>query len=106
MTSKGFIVRVSRGALHVCAEDYARYFDGISGIVLLRRDNDLLILPVRLAQAGGYILKRKNLAGDRVAHAPDFFRANGITDENEREIEVFWDPTQGGLVAADALIAY
>lgn len=106
MNADGFMVRVSRGGLHVSAEDYERYFDGISGIVLIRRDSDLLILPVRLAQAGGYILKRKNLAGDRVAHAPDFFRASGIADESDREIEVTWNNTQGGLVGRGAFFAY
>ena len=30
---------------------------------------------------GGYLLKFRNRAGDRVVHAPDFFREHGI-DEN------------------------
>ncbi|MDX8533112.1 hypothetical protein RFM41_14880 [Mesorhizobium sp. VK25A] len=106
MNAGGFMVRVSRGGLHVSAEDYERYFQGISGIILIRRDSDLLILPVRLAQAGGYLLKRKNLAGDRVAHAPDFFRANGVRDDDEQDIEVIWDAVEGGLIGRGALSAY
>ena len=43
--------------------------------------DDLLILPVRHAAAGGYLLKLRNGAGDRVVNAPDFFREHGLDDE-------------------------
>ncbi|MDX8449813.1 hypothetical protein [Mesorhizobium captivum] len=102
MNDATLTVRVSRGGLHLSGEAFERHFSGISGIVLMRREADLLILPVLLAQAGGYLLKRKNLAGDRVAHAPDFFRANGIADDEERELQVVWDSSQAGFIGRGA----
>ena len=56
-----------------------RHFAGLEGVILLRRDNDILILPVRNNAAGGYLLKLRNSAGDRVVNAADFFRAQAIT---------------------------
>ncbi|RWE29557.1 hypothetical protein [Mesorhizobium sp.] len=98
MNDPTLTVRVSRGGLHLSGEGYEQHFSGISGIVLMRREADLLILPVLLAQAGGYLIKRKNLAGDRVAHAPDFFRANGIADDEEPELQVVWDRSEAGFI--------
>ena len=42
-----------------------------------------MILPVRHAAAGGYVLKLRNSAGDRVVHAPDFFREHHIDEASE-----------------------
>ena len=73
-------VSLKRGALYVSCEVYDRYFAGLEAVILLRRDRDLCILPVRHAAAGGYLLKLRNKAGDRVVHAPDFFRECGIDE--------------------------
>ena len=70
---------------------YDRYFPGLETIVLLRRDDDLLILPVRHAAAGGYLLKLRNGAGDRVVNAPDFFREHGLDDEARARFRRAWD---------------
>lgn len=105
MSGIGFTVRISRGALHMSGDVYEHHLAGISSIILLRRDRDLLILPVRHVAAGGYLLKLRNSAGDRVAHAPDFFRAQGISDDDVREIRVTWDAQQGGFVGSGAWTA-
>lgn len=79
------------------------YFAGLEAIILLRRDEDLLILPVRHAAAGGYLLKRRNGADDRVVTAPDFFRAHGLDDESEHILPVVWTTGAAGLAAIGAL---
>ena len=96
-------VTIKGGSLYVPREVYDRYFAGLEAVILLRRDEDLLILPVRNAAAGGYLLKLRNSAGDRVVHAADFFRAQGIADESELPLQVAWSSERGGLVASRAL---
>jgi hypothetical protein len=71
-------------------------------VILLRRDRDLCILPVRHAAAGGYLLKLRNKAGDRVVHAPDFFREHGIDDNIELELSAVWSRESAALIAAGA----
>jgi hydrogenase maturation protease len=95
----GAVVRLHRGGLYLSRQDCARYFGGIDAVILLRRDGDLLVLPVRHAAAGGYLLKVRNGDSDRVVQAPEFFRQNGIPDEDDFESVARWDTDQGGLVA-------
>ena len=72
-----------RGALHFTREVYERFFAGLDNVVLLRDGADLLVLPVRHQAAGGYVIKLRNAAGDRMVNAADFFRDNGIEDDIE-----------------------
>lgn len=95
-------VTLRRGALYLASEVYDRYFAGLETVILLRRDRDLCILPVRNAAAGGYLLKLRNKAGDRVVHAPDFFREYGIDESIALELSVVWTAERGALVAAGA----
>ena len=90
-----------RGGLYLSREVCDRYFPGLEAVILLRRDDDLLILPVRHAASGGYLLKLRNGAGDRVVNAPDFFREHGVGDEVERQMSAAWVTKSAGLVAAD-----
>jgi hypothetical protein len=99
------MVTVKRGSLYLDRALYDRYFPGLEAVVLLRRDNGLLILPVRHAASGGYLLKLRNGAGDRVVSAPDFFREHGVEDGVEREIPVVWNTEQAGLWSPDAFLA-
>ena len=96
------IVTVKRGSLYLSRELCDRYFHNLEGIVLLRRDADLMILPVRHAAAGGYFIKVCNAAGDRVVTAPDFFRDHGLGDEVERQAPVTWETARAALVAIGA----
>jgi len=98
----GASVSLRHGGLYLGRDVFDRYFAGLEAVILLRRDNDLLILPVRHAAAGGYLLKRRNAAGDRVVNAPDFFREHGLGDEVELDLAVDWSTRSAGLVAADA----
>jgi hypothetical protein len=89
-----------RGSLYLDQEVYQSYFAPLSGIVLLRDGESLLVMPVRLAGAGGYLVKVRNAAGDRVVDAADFFRSQGIDDAVAVEIDAAWDEARGALVGA------
>lgn len=91
-------VTLRRGSLCFTRGDYDRFFPGVESVVLLRDGAALLILPVMQAAAGGTLLKQRNLAGDRVAHAAGFFRENGIPDEVERESAAEWSAERAALV--------
>ena len=95
-------VTVRRGSLYLGREVYDRYFAGLEAVILLRRDNDLLILPVRHAASGGYLLKLRNGAGDRVVSAPDFFREQGIEEGDELNLDVAWSVEKAALCSSKA----
>jgi hypothetical protein len=95
-------VTVKRGSLYLAREICDRYFAGLEAVILLRRDDDLLILPVRHAASGGYLLKLRNGAGDRVVSAPDFFREQGVEDDDELELSVAWSSEKAALCSDGA----
>jgi len=95
-------VTVKRGSLYLAPEVYDRYLPKLDAVILLRRDDDLLILPVRHAASGGYLLKLRSAAGDRVVSAPDFFREQGIEDDQELRLTVTWSAEKAALCAVDA----
>lgn len=96
-------LRLRDGGLYLSASVCDRHFAGIEAVILLRRDTDLAVLPVRHAAAGGYLLKRRNAAGDRVVFAPDFFRASGVADGIDRELVAHWNEAEAALVAPGVL---
>ena len=101
MSAAGAIT-LRNGALYLTREIYDRYLTGLETVILLRRDGDLCILPVHQAAAGGYLLKVRNKAGDRVVYAPDFFREQNVDEDVALELPVIWSSERGALVAADA----
>jgi hypothetical protein len=92
---------LERGGLYLSASDYQRYFQGLDSVILLRRDLDLLIMPVRHAAAGGYLLKMRNVAGDRVVSAGDFFRGQGVSDERTRPLSGKWSEDDCALIVEE-----
>ena len=78
------------GRLYVPCAACRSYFGDSEAVALLRRGGDLLVLPVRHAAAGGYILKIRNSAGDRVITAPDFFRAEGVDETQVWDGQADW----------------
>jgi hypothetical protein len=93
---------VRRGGLYLARELYERYFGGREAVILLRRDDDLLVLPVHHAGAGGYLLQVRNANGDRVVHAADFLRTHGIDDDAELQLAASWNSAAAGLLAPGA----
>lgn len=100
--ARGASVTLKRGALYIDQALYQRYFAGLSTVILLRREDDLLILPVRHAAAGGYLLKIRNAAGDRIVDAADFFREHDAHTPDERPLAIAWMSDLAGLRAANA----
>lgn len=94
-------VTVRRGSLYLTRDVYDRHFAGLEAVILLRRGEQLAILPVRHAPSGGYLLKLRNGAGDRVVNAPDFFREHGLSDSAEFDIEVSWRAEDGALLSGN-----
>ena len=86
-----------RGSLYLSAQTCARCFSGLASVILLRRDEDLWIMPVRHAAGGGYLLKIRNAVGDRVINATDFFQEHGVNEDGERRFVVAWCSELAGL---------
>jgi hypothetical protein len=93
-------ITLRQGSLFLSREICDLYFRGLEGVVLLRQDVDLLVLPVRHLAAGGYFLKLRNARGDCVVTAPDFFREHGADYALERLLRVRWDSSRSALIAA------
>jgi hypothetical protein len=91
-----------RGALYLPRAVIDRYFAGVAAVVVLDDGADLLVLPVRHAAAGGYVLKVRNAAGDRVVDAPDLLRAHRL-DEIELQVSACWDERRAGLLLTGLL---
>lgn len=88
---------IRRGTIRLPNALCAEYFGGLHSVALLVRDGDLWIFPVRHAAAGGYLLKVRNSAGDRMIDAIDLFRMNGIKEDGVYGIEAVWDQSQMAL---------
>jgi hypothetical protein len=104
VTAAPAVVTIRRGSVHVARAVYDRYFAGLEAVILLRREDDLHILPVRDAAAGGFLLKRRNSAGDRVITAAEFLRRQGLADEFEGEMAAIWSSQHAALVVPAAFV--
>jgi hypothetical protein len=76
--------RLYRDHLYLDAADYEAALAGRSSVALLRRGDDLHVLPVAGPEAGGFLVKQVNARGDRAVHAADFFRLNGVDETRGR----------------------
>lgn len=90
-------IHFSAGRLYIAQNIAERYFPSINTVILLRQDRDLLVLPVWHAASGGYVLKIRNAAGDRVVNGADFFRDNGLPDDSQWHGQAAWCADKGGL---------
>jgi hypothetical protein len=97
MTCAAPLVGLKQRRLYMARAVYESYFAGCSTVILLRKDEDLLVLPVQHAASGGYVLKIRNASGDRVVDAGDFFRDHGLEDSAEWEGTYSWCEKSGGL---------
>ncbi len=90
-------VGIRRGRVYLARSVCDAHFAGCSGVILLRKDTDVLVLPVQHAASGGYVLKIRNSAGDRVVDAGDFLRDHGFDDGANWESTYSWCEMSGGL---------
>lgn len=90
-------VTIRRGAIHLPAGLIERYFRGIEGVILLWREERVIIMPVRHLAGGGYLLKQRNSAGDRVVQAADFLLDHGLDNEEGQTLGAAWRSDLAGL---------
>jgi hypothetical protein len=95
------VVEIKNGAVYLSAVIAEKYFANIQTAILVRKDESLLVLPVHHVAAGGYLLKRRNAAGDRVIHGADFLRDQGFDGGKTLQRHTYWDPVVAGLFIAD-----
>lgn len=84
-------IAVRDGSVYLPALIVETYLKGVAAVVVLIRDQTLLILPVHHATAGGCLLKLRNAAGDRVAQARDVFQDQGLLGMAVSGLPVHWD---------------
>ncbi|MFA5970527.1 MAG: hypothetical protein WC816_14950 [Sphingomonas sp.] len=92
-------VDIVRGTLRFPATVANTYFAGVEAVAVLIDGATLRILPIHHLAAGGCLLKRCNLAGDRVAAAFDVFESCGLGDWEAREVPVRWSSQHAALLA-------
>jgi hypothetical protein len=81
-------VKIARGNIYIPFETCEIYLKNIEAVALLPHEKGILIFPLIQQSAGGLLLKIKNLQGDRVVHAQEFFRNNGYAETFD---EIFCD---------------
>ena len=92
------IFRLHRDHLYLHAAAYVAQMADFRTVALLRKDDDLHVMPLIGPDAGGYLIKQINARGDRAIHAADFFRLNGVDDAREIYCEGEWSAGMGGYV--------
>jgi hypothetical protein len=90
-------VAIRQRRIYVPHKAYGAHFAGCGGVILLKDGVDLLMLPVQHAASGGYVLKIRNAAGDRVVDAGDLFRDHGREDSWGWQGASQWDENAAGL---------
>lgn len=83
--------------MYLGADVYHTYFADINSVILLERTPDILIMPVQQQGAGGLLLKIKNLKGDRVVNASEFFHSVGVSHSEDRLFCVQWSSEYSAL---------
>ena len=87
------------GNLQLSREAVERYLPGIESVALLRRNEQVLIVPLTRESGGGLLLKVRNARGDRVIHAQEFMRNHGCAEDFvARRVAMHWDVAAAALV--------
>lgn len=92
-------IQVRNGSVYMDRDTVATYLPGVDAVIVLIREGQLQILPVRQMAAGGCLLKVRNAAGDRVVNAPDVFAEHGLSEWRDDAIEAVWSSSLGALTA-------
>ncbi len=92
-------VKIARGNIYIPFETYDKYLKNIEAVALLSDEKGFLIFPLIQQSAGGLILKIKNLQGDRIIHAQEFFRNNGYEETfDEKFCEAVWESERHAIL--------
>ncbi|WOJ90680.1 hypothetical protein RZS28_05145 [Methylocapsa polymorpha] len=93
-------MRLHRDCLYVDAADFAAQMANVGNVALLREGDDLWILPIFSAEAGGFLVKQVNARGDRAIHAADLFRLNGVDENRDIRLDAAWSDARAGFLAS------
>lgn len=93
------MISIRAGAIYLPRDVVDTYFQGIDAVIVLLQQGELMIMPVHQATSGGCLLKIKNVAGDRVAHARDVFQDQDMLDFAAEDIAAKWESEKGALCA-------
>ncbi len=91
------ILTIQKGNIYLSSAQYETYFAGVEAVVLLKRDDVILLMPVQNA-SGGLLLKIRNANGDRVVHAAEFFMFNEVECQDLRTIDAYWNTDMAALI--------
>ncbi len=88
---------IKNGNIYLNSSIYETYFSSVKAVVLLKREEGVLLMPVQNA-SGGLLLKIINAKGDRIVHASEFFMFNDIESQNEQTIDAHWKSDMAALL--------
>ena len=92
-------IAIRDGAIYLPSAVVDTYFRGIAAVIVLIQQEDLMVMPVPQATAGGCLLKVRNAAGDRVVQARDVFQDRDLLDFASNDLTVAWEADKGALCA-------
>ena len=98
-------LHLERGNLYIPVTVYECYFSSLEAVILLSDEDNVLVLPVQNTASGGYLLKVKNAAGDRLISAPDFFANHELLNDDTIEFSYLWDQGRAALRLSPTKIA-
>lgn len=91
------VLTIQKGNIYISSAQYETYFGGVEAVVLLKRENVFLLMPVQNA-SGGLLLKIRNADGDRVVHAAEFFMLNDVECQEPRSVDASWNTDLAALI--------
>ncbi len=90
-------LRIRNGSLYLDLELYQTYFKGLDSVILLRQNGKVLMMPVMHPGGGGMLIKIRNARGDRVIHAQEFFRDQGLDEFIDQILPAHWNAEMAAL---------
>lgn len=102
----GHIVTIAKGNIYIPLDTCETYLKGVDAAALLPHEEGILIYPLIQDSAGGLLLKVKNLQGERIIHAQEFFRNNNYLESfDETQCSVRWITERAALLIEDVPIS-
>lgn len=83
--------------IYINSSQYEKYFGDVDAVVLLKREENVLLMPVQ-DSSGGLLLKIRNANGDRVVHASEFFLRIKVDCRDERTVDAYWNTDLAALI--------
>ena len=95
MTARVVNLLLKDGHLLIPAPAYHDTMAGLLAVAVLWRSPHLHLIPLHPGTIGGFLLKQRNLAGDRVVDLRLFLRDHELAENFEGVLSFMWIPEQG-----------